>query len=457
VTTKNSSTILRVLAAIWRGLDRIRRVLHLILLLTVFALLFAALTPEQPVVPASAALVLAPRGDLVEQLSGDPFERALARAQGVEVSETLVKDLVDAMRLARDDRRIKALVLELEGLTGAGLSKLQNLAKELELFKESGKPVIAIGGGFDQSQYFLAAHADEIYMHPMGAVLLEGYSRYLPYYKSALEKLYVDYHVWTAGEYKSFVEPITRDDMSAEDEEASRVYLSALWHAYQGDVTAARGLEADSLQRYADDFIPLLRGAGGDTARLAETYGLVDELLTRDHMRARIRDVVGPSAEGSDDFAAIEHGPYLTAQRFGQLPFDGQSKVAVVVAAGTILDGVQPPGSVGGDSTAQLVRDAAADAQVKALVVRVDSPGGSAFASEVIRREIEVFRDSGRPVVVSMGSVAAQRGAADDPSRWISKFVKQDGTTELPASTICARARRTSSSSRVGAPRTASS
>jgi protease-4 len=247
-------------------------------------------------------------------------------------------------------------------------------------------------------------------MHPMGVVLLEGYSQYSPYFKSFFEKVYVDYHVWTVGEYKSFVEPITRDDMSPEDRESRAVYLGALWRDYQDDVTTARELESASLQRYADEFVELLRASGGDTARLAADYGLVDELLTQDQMRERIRAIVGPSETGDDDFAAIEHQDYLVALGLTQLPFDGGSKVAVVVAAGTILDGVQPPGTIGGESTAQLVRDAAADTGVKALVLRVDSPGGSAFASELIRREVEVFRDSGRPVVVSMGSVAASGG-----------------------------------------------
>jgi protease-4 len=410
VTTTNPSLIRRIATAVFRGLDGLRKVLHFIVLVGGVLLLLSALSPEQPVVPASAALILAPEGELVEQLSGDPFDRALARAQGIGVSETLVSDLVEAVRQARGDRRIKALVLDLDGLAGAGLSKLQDLSEELAEFRESGKPIIATGGGFDQTQYYLAAQADDIYMHPMGAVLLEGYSTYSPYFKSFFEKAYVDFEVWTVGEYKSFVEPITRDDMSPEDREAKIVYLGALWRDYQNDVTAARELEPESLQRYADDFVALLRTAGGDTAQLAADYGLVDELLNQDQMRARIREIVGPSEEGGDSFAAIDHQAYLDALMLGQLPFDGRSKVAVVVASGTILDGVQPPGTIGGDSTAQLVRDAAADQHVKALVLRVDSPGGSAFASELIRREVEVFRDSGRPVVVSMGSVAASGG-----------------------------------------------
>jgi protease-4 len=405
-----SSTILRVVTAIWRGLDRIRKVLHFALLATIFIVLLAVLVPDQPVVPGSAALILAPQGVLVDQLSGDPFDRVLAQAQGIAVAETLLQDLLDALRAAQEDARIKAVVLQLDGLTGAGLSKLQELAAALHSFKESGKPVIALGSGFDQNQYFVAAQADQVYMHPMGLVLLEGYSRYLPYYKSALDKLYIDYNVWTVGEYKSFVEPVTRDDMSPEDREASQAYLDALWGHYQADVAVARELPPDGLQRYADDFVELLRGAGGDTAALAESYGLVDELLTQDRMRARVRDIVGADRDNPDEFAGIDHNAYLTARRQSRLPGARGSKIGVIVASGTILDGMQPAGVVGGDSTALLIREAAGDEQVEALVLRVDSPGGSAFASDVILRELEVFRESGRPVVVSMGSVAASGG-----------------------------------------------
>lgn len=399
-----------VLGKIWRGLDRVRRALHLVLMLLLLLIVLAALAPSHEPIPASAALIVAPQGYLVDQLSGDPLERALARAQGAPLQETLLKDLIEALRGARDDRRIGALVLQLDALAGAGLSKLQELGDEILEFKMSGKPVIALGSAFSQAQYYLAAYADEVYMHPMGSVVLDGYSRFIPYYKSALEKLYIDYEVWTVGEFKSFVEPITRDDMSPQDREASQAYLDALWNAYQADITTARRLPADSLQRYADDAVELLRAAGGDTAALAVDYGLVDELKTRDQMRARVREIVGGDDSASDDFTGIDHAAYLTARRAVDLTPELDSKVAVVVAAGTILDGMQPPGTVGGDSTAQLVRQAARDDGVKALVLRVDSPGGSAFASDLIARELEVFQASGRPVVVSMGSVAASGG-----------------------------------------------
>lgn len=409
----NRSWPLKIVAGVWRGLDRLRRLLHLILLLGIFLLLIAGAVGERVFIPSSAALVIAPRGALVDQLSGDALERAIAKAQGVPLQETLVRDVVDALRAARDDDRIKAVVLDLDGLTGAGLSKLQEIAAEIRSFKESGKPVIAAGDGYTRDQYYLAAQADNVYMHPMGLVLVDGYSRFLPYFKSLLDKLSVDYNVWTVGEYKSFVEPVTRDDMSPEDEEASSVFLDALWSAYQADVTAARGLAAPSLQQYADDIVALLAEAGGDTAKLALDYGLVDELLTRDAIRERIRAAIGGrgSARGlPDDYAEVSVESYVTWLRTEAAPEPKPSKVAVIVASGEIFDGVQPPGSIGGDSTAELIRRARADDAVKALVLRVDSGGGSAFASDIILNELERFQETDRPVVVSMGSVAASGG-----------------------------------------------
>lgn len=394
---------------IWRAAEGVRKILHLVVLLLIVGVLIAGVaTQEQPQVPAQAALTVAPQGALVEQLSGGVLERALAEAQGVEVGETLLKDLVDAIRAAADDDRIEALVLEPGGLTGGGLSKLQVLANEIVRFKESGKPVIAIGDSFTRDQYYLAAHADEIYMNPMGIVWISGYSRFLSYYKSAIDNLYIDFHVWTVGEYKSFVEPISRDDMSPEDREASEVFLAALWGAYQADVTAARQLPGDALQRFADDTIELLAVAGGDTARMALDHGLVDELLTRDQIRNRLNELVGEPDD--DEHETIDTAEYLAAVGSADENPDAEDKIAVIVASGSILDGSQPPGSIGGDSTAATIRRATEDDDVKALVLRVDSGGGSAFASEVIQRELQVFRESGRPLVASMSSVAASGG-----------------------------------------------
>ncbi|MEO8467525.1 MAG: signal peptide peptidase SppA [Gammaproteobacteria bacterium] len=404
---------MRILTAVWHWLDRLRKFLHLIVLLFIFLVLIFAAIEDRVVVPGAAALVIAPKGNLVDQLSGDPLTRTIARARGTPLQETLVRDFIDALHAARDDARIKAVVLQLDGMGGGGLSKLQEVAAEIAHFRESGKAVIAVGDGFSRDQYYLAANADRVYMHPMGMVLIDGYSRYLPYYKSALDKLYIDYNVWTVGEYKSFVEPITRDGISPQDEEASRAYLGALWNAYQADVTTARKLPGPALQTYADDIVKLLTNAGGDAAKLAVDYGLVDELLTRDAMRERIRTAVGEEAtpeKGDDNYTSIDLDDYVRSLDLTRKPARGTDKVAVIVASGTILDGRQPSGSIGGDSLAELIRKVRLDTSVKALVLRVDSGGGSAFASDVILRELQVFQDSGRPLVVSMSSVAASGG-----------------------------------------------
>lgn len=405
-----SNNFLRIVGVLGRWTDRFRKFLHLVFLLLILSLVVRLLSLPRPFVPSSAALVIEPRGTIVDQLSGDPFDRALAAAQGVEFGETLLADLIEAVRRAETDDRIRALVLSLDSLGGAGLSKLEELGQAIERFKESGKPVFAVGAGFDRNQYYLAAHADEILMHPMGLVLIDGYSTYLAYYRALFDRLYVDYNTWSVGEYKSGVEPYSRDGMSDADREARGAYLNALWSLYQGDVARVRGLEAGSLQRYADDFIALLRQSGGDTARLAVDFGLVDEALPFDQIRMRIRDVVGAGDAGDDSYSAIGHQDYLTAVRRYDVAAAAPRKVGLIVAAGTILDGVQPAGSIGGESLARLIRQARQDSAIRALVLRIDSPGGSAYASDLILRELEVFRESGRPVVVSMGSVAASGG-----------------------------------------------
>jgi len=402
----------RVLGTIWRALDRIRKVLHLLILLPLALIVVAGLAPDVPTVPTDAALILAPEGALVEQLSGDPLDRAIAKARGLPQQEVLLKDLIEVIRKAKDDDRIKALVLELDRMGGAGLSKLQELADEIILFKANGKQVIAVGDGFTKNQYYLAAHADEIYMHPMGYVIVDGYSRYMPYYRSAIENLSIDYNVWTVGEFKSFVEPITRDDMSDEDREAAAEYLGALWDAYQADVTAARELNAAALQRYADNAVDLLSEANGDSARMALEYGLIDELLPRDEIVSRVKALVVDSddMDDADDYPRIGYQAYLRALRSTDSAPSADDRLAVVVASGVILNGTQSPGAIGGDSTARLIQRATDDERIKALVLRVDSPGGSAFASDVVLRALEVFQESGRPLVVSMGSVAASGG-----------------------------------------------
>jgi protease IV len=398
-------TILHVL---WRGLDGLRRVLHLILLLVLFGFIFGALRVSIPVIPDKAALVIAPEGEVVEQLSGDPIERAIEEAGGQARAETLLWDLTDAVRAAAKDKRIPVLVLDLEYFEGAGQPTLEELASALREFRAAGKKVIAYGSVFLQDQYYVAAQADELYLDPMGIVLVDGYDRYRMYFKEALEKLGVEVNVFRAGKFKSAVEVYVRDDMSPEEREEARVYLASLWSSYLNAVGKARKLETSVLESYAASLGASAEGAKGDLARVALKSGLVTALKSRLDVEKRLIELVGEN-EGS--FQGVAHTDYVRMLHAEKtLGGDGRARVAVVVASGEILDGEQPPGTVGGESMARLVRRARLDEDVRALVIRIDSPGGSMFASEQIYREILAAKAAGKPVVASMGDLAASGG-----------------------------------------------
>ncbi|MDJ0929322.1 MAG: signal peptide peptidase SppA [Gammaproteobacteria bacterium] len=403
--------IRRFFGFFWRLVDWARRLVQLLVLLLIVALIVASLSQERVTVPDQAALLIEPRGLLVEQLSGDPVMRALAQLQGVELRETLVSDLIAALDAAAEDDRIPVIVLALQDLDGGGLSKLQAVAAAIQRARDRGKLVVAMGDAYTQDQYFLAAHADEVYMHSFGSVFIDGYGYYRAFFRDALDKLRVDVNVFRVGEYKSFVEPFLRDDMSPEDREASQRWLDALWLAWQEDVRAARALPANDLNDYVERFADRVEAADGDLARVAAEAGLVDSLLSRSQFRDYMVELVGWSEFEDGSYSAITHDTYLSAingQPAEQPP--AEANVGVLVAAGNIVDGEAPPGTIGGDSVAALVRGAALDDRIDAVVLRVDSPGGSMFASEVVLEELVALRESGKPLVVSMSSVAASGG-----------------------------------------------
>jgi protease-4 len=398
-----------VLKGVWFALDGLRKLLHLVLLLVLFGLLLAASQSELPYLPERAALVLAPDGELVEELSGDPLERALSRAGGEDYGETRVRDLVDVVDGARDDDRIKALVLDLEGLKAAGLPMLQDLAQSIRWFRESGKKVYAYAESYSQRQYYLAAQADEVYLDPMGYILLEGYGYYRTYYRGTLDKLAVDVNVFKAGSHKSAPEEWTRNDMSPEDRADAEVWVGSLWDAYKADVGAARELEPGLIQAYADEAAAGVRATGGDLAQYALARGLVDALKTRQQFEELVARVAGEDEETG--YAAVDWDGYLSYVRSDRsLRKRGNQAVGIVVASGEILDGRHGPGLVGGDSLAALLREAREDDEIAAVVLRIDSPGGSIMASEVIRREVAALKAAGKPVVASMSTVAASGG-----------------------------------------------
>lgn len=400
----------RLARSLWRGANGLRKVLHLVLLLIIFLVFFGALSGTPPILPQKAALVIKPSGALVEQLAGDPYDRALTELIGEEQTQTLVGDILDALEYASDDERIAAVHLELSGLGRAGLNKLQRVATAIDAFRESGKPVIASADIFAQPGYYLAAHADELYMHPEGIVFLQGYGGYRNYFRDAIEHLRIDWNVFRVGTHKSFVEPYTRMDMSPEDRESRMNLISQFWAMYREDVIAARGLPDGAIDDYAQNMVAKVASANGDLAIAARDSGLVDDLLGRAALREKLKEYAGADADDESTYASVGMREYLNQMRLLHGPKPDKQNVAIVVAAGEILDGKQPPGTVGGDSTAALLREALTDESVKAVVLRVDSPGGSVFASEVIAQEIQALQQAGKPVVASMSSVAASGG-----------------------------------------------
>jgi len=404
------SAVSGFLRMVWRLLDGVRRVLHLLLLLLIFGFVLAALHTSVPSVPHSAALIIAPEGELVEQLSSDPVRRAVGEASGGPAPETLLRDVTDAIAAAKSDARIKLIVLDLGSLQSSGLSKLQEIGAALRDFRATGKRVVVAADALDQSQYYLAAQAGEVYLDPAGEVYIDGFSYYRMFLKEAIDKLGVDVNVFRAGTFKSYTDQFSRSDMAPSEREESNVWLQSLWNAYQQDVTRARSLPATALTEFVADEPAALAAVGGDAAKLALQRGLVTALKSRRQMADELKGLVGEDQD-THSFNSIAMHPYLASVRSKHvLRGKSDSAVGIVVASGEILDGHQPPGTIGGESTADLLRQARYDSTVKAVVLRVDSPGGSMFASEQILREVQTLRKAGKPVVVSMSSYAASGG-----------------------------------------------
>ncbi|MEO7775651.1 MAG: signal peptide peptidase SppA [Steroidobacteraceae bacterium] len=404
------SAVVRIFRGLWRGLDGLRKFLHLLLLLIFFGFVLGAIRGTIPHLPAKAALVIRPEGQIVEQLSSDPVQRAFDEASGQGESQTLLWDLLDAIRAAAADKRVEAMVLQLDDFDGAGQPTLEEVAVALREFRAAKKKIIAQASSYTQAQYYLAAQADEIYLDPFGAVLIDGYDRYRMYYKGALDKLSIDMHLIRVGAYKSAGEPYMRTDMSAEDKEESLAYLNALWGGYQNAVSKERQLPRASLANYANGYIAQVKAAKGDTAQVALQAGLVTALKAWPDVEQRVVELVGADDE-THSFHAISYSDYtrvLKAEK--KLRGDGKQRIGVIVASGEILDGDQPPGTIGGENTAALIREARQDDDVRAVVLRINSPGGSVIASEQIYREVLALKKAGKPVVVSMGDLAASGG-----------------------------------------------
>ena len=384
-------------------------VLNLFFFAIIGGIFFALQTDDAPPqVTTKSALLLDLRGPIVEQRTYiDPIEKITGDALGQKrPAENVLFDIVDSIRQASNDAKITGLVLNLKDMSETNLTKLRYIAKAINEFKAAGKPVYAIGDYYSQSQYYLASYADKIMMSPDGAVMLQGYGTYRLYYKDLLDKLDVSTHVFRVGTYKSFVEPYLRNNMSDEAKKSASAWLTQLWGAYVDDVAHNRQITASALSPNMDEFLTSLKAVNGDLGQLTLNMGLVDQLSTRQQTRNELVEHFG--SDGDDSFNAVSYYDYLATLR---PPIQPQaSDIAIVVASGAILDGNQQQGTIGGDSTAALLRQARLDNKIKAVVLRVDSPGGSAFASEVIRNEIAALKESGKPVVVSMSSIAASGG-----------------------------------------------
>jgi protease-4 len=398
-----------VFGGIWKVWDVLCRIIiNIVITITVLLLGVGTMVggSRHAAVPSTAALVVDIQGALVEQFSGDPAQRALDRLFGQrdQKPQTRLRDVLTAIETAKGDDRIKALVIETDSMDGAGLESLQEVGRAIHDFKKTGKPVFALGSSYDQSQYYLASMADTVFIHPMGEVFLRGFGLYQPYFKDALDKLGVEWNVFRVGKYKSAVEPFLLNGMSPEAREDYTNLVSQLWTDYQQDVTTSRKLGGDAIKEYSDNLDQGLTATQGDGARLALNAHLVDKIADIDQMEEAVEKVVGTA---NHSFRSVDFRDYVAD--LGSSSFSG-SRVGVIVAEGDIQNGDQPPGAIGGDSMSEMLRQARYDDSIKAVVLRVDSPGGSSFASDIILREIELTQKAGKPVVISMGNVAASGG-----------------------------------------------
>ena len=377
-------------------------------LFIVVLLVVAASASDEHGVQQDSVLVLKPQGQLVEQYSIAPLQRALSGLSGEEVKQVQLRDLVGAIDAGARDKRISRILLLPGELQGGGFAALREVGAALDRFRAAGKPVIAWGVNLDQGQYYLAAHADRLLVDPQGGVMITGLANYRLFYKDLLDKLGVDVHLFRVGEFKSAAEPYILDHASVEAKEADSYWLGGLWSGYLDEVAKLRKIDPATLRDDVDNLPQHIASTGGDLAQLALDQHLVDGTATRAELIAMLRKQGVPAGRDNQGFREVGLERYVAS-----LPRSGKPLapgVAIVVAEGEIVGGKRPAGSIGGDSTAALIRAVRADKHSKALVLRVNSPGGEVYAAEQIRREVELTRTAGIPVVVSMGDVAASGG-----------------------------------------------
>ena len=409
--------ILTFLKYCWRGLNFIRDcVMNLVFLL--FVLLLGAILSlssymdgeKVELVGEQGALLLNLDGYLADNRDSQPeWERALQEFDNQHVPGKISTfDVVYAIEQAANDERIKGLVLDLNYFEGADIPALEYVGESLKNFKKTEKPVIAFSDNYTQAQYLLASYADEIYLNPRGSVFIQGLAAQNLYFKEMLDKLEVTPHVFRVGTYKSAVEPFLRNDMSPEARRNLQQWLSGMWTNYKDIIATNRKIDQNSVLPDAKTFLKELKALKGDSTAYVEQRKLVTQLASRSELDKKLIELFGSNKD--DEPKLLRFNRYLKALPDRMLSEDSEHKIAVVNVEGVIVDGESYQDEVGGNTVSRLLSEANADKDVKAVVLRVNSPGGSAFASEVIRQEVDALQKAGKPVVVSMGSMAASGG-----------------------------------------------
>ncbi|OAX53103.1 signal peptide peptidase SppA [Xanthomonas graminis] len=412
------SPIASFFVGLWDVMNFTRRlILNLVffgfLLLLLLAIVFAMARGDgAKALRDRTTLLIAPEGTLVEQFSADPVSRALTKAMGDKSAEEIqLRDLIRALEAAKTDPKIERVALRLDKLQPSGFASMREVSAALQDLRASGKQVVAYSDSLSQAQYLLAAQANEVYLDPMGSVVLEGLGRYRQYFREGLQdKLGVDVHLFKVGEFKSAAEPYVLDAASPASKEADLFWMNDVWQRYVADIAKARKLAPAQIAAGIDTMPEGIAAAGGDMAKFALQQKLVDGLKTREEVEELLTKRGVADDDADTGFRNVNLDAYLQQLDLRRSPVDSRPQVAVVVAAGEISGGEQPAGRIGGESTAALLRDARDDEAVKAVVLRVDSPGGEVFASEQIRREVVALKAAGKPVVVSMGDLAASGG-----------------------------------------------
>jgi len=355
-----------------------------------------------------SVLIIKPQGQLVEQYSIDPIQRALAGLSGEEPKQVQLRDLVSSIDAAAKDSHISRILLLPDELQGGGFAALREVGAALDRFRATGKPVIAWAVNLDQSQYYLAAHADRVLLDPQGGVMITGLANYRLFYKDLLDKLGVDVHLFRVGEFKSAAEPYILDHASPEAKQADSYWMDGVWDSYLDEVADLRKLDPAALRADIDNLPQTIASTQGDLAQLAVNEHLVDGLATRAELITMLRKQGVPADRKGHSFRQVDMASY--ADTLPDRANASDPGAVIVVAEGEIAGGKRAAGSIGGESTAALIRAAREDKKTKALVLRVNSPGGEVYAAEQIRREVALTREAGIPVVVSMGDVAASGG-----------------------------------------------